>query len=1227
MHLFDYFKKTKPLLINPDLPFHSLSPVGDAEIEQYENALLWALRNRKKKDIRNVALTGPYGSGKSSILKTFQERYKSEFQFLNISLATFKEELLPENQEEKPKGEGEEGNAGTEQPNGKTKTTDTDVLRLIELSILQQIFYHEEDKTIPDSRFKKIRSFKKSNLIIIAACMLVMLICGFHLFAPETFKKEFHLDLREGQDLFLHMTSVVLIIAGIYVILLRSVRLLNSIKISKFKFHDAEIEVDKGISKSILNNHLDEILYFFEVTRYTVVIIEDLDRFQQTEIFTKLRELNLLINNSKKIKREIVFIYAVRDDMFRDKDRTKFFDFIVPVIPVINSSNSNDMLRDVIIKNKYHISESLVDDISYFIDDMRLLYNIVNEYYIYHERLDKKLPQDKLLAMIVYKNIHPNDFVKLSEDKGELFKVIKNKSVYVKHVQDNLDKQVQEAKAEIIKLEVNKQKDIVELRKLYVLQYIAKSTGIITFNHNGLAVNFQDATSDANFEKLTKDEMQYTFVTHSHSSYFQQHISPLPATFAQIEKEVDPSQAYSVRSAVVTDWGNGKIAGLKAKIASLETEKAAARHLKLMDLVNAGNVKSSLANEKQNLLVNILLRNGYIEEDYSEFTSIFYEGSITKEDRQFLLNVKSQIALGFDFSLKKVGKLIEKINAADFAKHYVLNISLLDYLLAADRTTESHKRSSLITLLADESETSFKFLDDYINHGKYPGKLIRLLYNRWPTLWSYVTTRSGFTYDRKSIYLALIIEHADIKDITASLDLSHIDRDIAEREDFLSLAVPVAKMKELVSKLKIKFKKVNLAGAAKELVDFIYQDNFYEINSEMLARMLNYYSKYDEGMFSRQNYYALKNSGLTHLIKYIDTNLQHYIDNVFLQMPDNISDTEDLVSELLNNENLTTASREKIISRMNIQVSKLDGILPEFHVNLMEALKLKPTWDNLLFWYKENEDQLFDTGIDFISEESNLSELSKIKVTIDLDEDQLTQTKKFLRALVTEDSFDREVYEQVLNAIPYTYSSLDFAHLKANKVSLLIVKSKLSLSPQNFTTLKTSFSPLHIALLTKHHADFVERISEFELEDNDLQLLLESTALKPEEKEAVYLTISAERITRKSVFAKLIGELLIQHPGWQIENPQLIEILSSPLSMANTVKLFNMNFKRFSREEVTSILKIWPSPYSEIAVPGKRPLLDHNEENGFFANNLKTLKYISKVEGERRGIRISTFKK
>src|SRR5690606_36883588 len=144
-----HFKFSKKNAV--ELDYSSLSPIASGDKEgHYSKALLWALENREEEDIKNIALTGSYGSGKSTILKTFQKNYKgTELQFLNISLATFKEEKPKFDQHRKP-----------------IEKDKKELLRLIETSILQQIFYHEEDKNIPDSRFKKIKSYGYKKLFL-----------------------------------------------------------------------------------------------------------------------------------------------------------------------------------------------------------------------------------------------------------------------------------------------------------------------------------------------------------------------------------------------------------------------------------------------------------------------------------------------------------------------------------------------------------------------------------------------------------------------------------------------------------------------------------------------------------------------------------------------------------------------------------------------------------------------------------------------------------------------------------------------------------------------------------------------------------------------------------------------------------------------------------------------------------------------------------------------------
>src|SRR5690242_16182432 len=174
---------------NPELPYVSLSPIDNADISNdYKKSLDWALSNRRKYDIKNIALTGPYGSGKSSILKTYIKEYSgNDLHFLHISLATFKEEV-----EEKTFKEGVEENMSDETGRNSKK----DLLRLIELSILQQIFYFEEDRRIPDSRFRKIKNYTKKRLFLTTIEVFILILAIINLIYPQLYAQL--LDINWG---------------------------------------------------------------------------------------------------------------------------------------------------------------------------------------------------------------------------------------------------------------------------------------------------------------------------------------------------------------------------------------------------------------------------------------------------------------------------------------------------------------------------------------------------------------------------------------------------------------------------------------------------------------------------------------------------------------------------------------------------------------------------------------------------------------------------------------------------------------------------------------------------------------------------------------------------------------------------------------------------------------------------------------------------------------------
>ena len=55
--------------------FEKLTPISNSDLGIYENALNFVFEND---DVRNVAISGAYGAGKSSILESYKEKYKDK---------------------------------------------------------------------------------------------------------------------------------------------------------------------------------------------------------------------------------------------------------------------------------------------------------------------------------------------------------------------------------------------------------------------------------------------------------------------------------------------------------------------------------------------------------------------------------------------------------------------------------------------------------------------------------------------------------------------------------------------------------------------------------------------------------------------------------------------------------------------------------------------------------------------------------------------------------------------------------------------------------------------------------------------------------------------------------------------------------------------------------------------------------------------------------------------
>lgn len=75
---------------------------------------------------------------------------------------------------------------------------------------------------------------------------------------------------------------------------------------------------------------------------------------------------------------------------------------------------------------------------------MRLLINSINEFKIYDKKINEsdyienketKVSRDrnKIFALILYKNLYPNDFALLVQNKGELHSIFEKKKMLLKN--------------------------------------------------------------------------------------------------------------------------------------------------------------------------------------------------------------------------------------------------------------------------------------------------------------------------------------------------------------------------------------------------------------------------------------------------------------------------------------------------------------------------------------------------------------------------------------------------------------------------------------------------------------------------------------------------------------------------------------------------------------------------------------------------------------------------
>ncbi len=995
--------------------FERLTPTDSIDLNVYEEAIDYVFNNP---DVRNIAISGAYSAGKSSVLASYKKKH-SDKSFLHISLAHFQSPTERSRKDE----QSETDRKGEKHEEEKAETTEVKDT-VLEGKILNQLIHQIPSDRIPQTNFRVKKSIKPASIIIKTLETIAFLTAIIYFVFFSSWKSYVFVLPDNWLKSILELSThpYALMADGIIIIVLSSFLIYGLIKIQKNKnvfrklnLQGNEIEIFEETDESYFDKYLNEVLYLFENVDADVIVFEDMDRFNSNKIFERLREVNTLANIQlqKENKKILRFFYLLRDDIFISKERTKFFDYIVPVVPVVDSSNSYDQFishfkRGGLFKK---FDESFLQGLSLYIDDMRLLKNIYNEFVIYFNRLNiTELDCNKMLAIIAYKNLFPRDFADLQLNQGFVYTLFNSKELFIAAETKKLNDQISEKKHQI---DLARNEHFKTIEEITVFFETKKPV-----NYNGQKRNLsnEDQIEFANRKTALENRLN--------------NIIP------QVEDEIDiiGQELVLLKNKQLRDIITRENINFIFSITSTN---------EIGTVTNFNEIKSSEYFD----LLKYLIRNGYIDETYADDMTYFYENSLSRTDKTFLRSVTDRKSKEYTYQLKKPALVVSRLRSVDFDQEEILNFDLLTYLLQTQSHIEYLER--FINQLRETK--NFKFIGAYFDVTTEMPAYIKYLNIRWPEMFNTVLEEKTLSERQVRQYSIFSIYYSDDNSIKLINQDNCFCDYISNARDYL--AIDEANIDKLIHGFKLLgvcFVGFDNDTLDKDLFHAVYAESLYEINAQNLriiqTEILGV--KNDEAIIHK-NYTLLFSHPDSAITQYVNQNINEYFDVILQMCGGTILDDENVAIAALNNPDLTVEHKHSYISALQTTIIFIKDIADNaLWSPLLDADIVQYSVDNIMECF--NALKLNESVILYINRCNIELDFSKIEF------DDTIKVKLFDSVIIC-DSIENSKYEQILVSLDFYYDNFDIANISNDKIEILIDTNIIRMTVDNLKFLRKNY--------------------------------------------------------------------------------------------------------------------------------------------------------------------------
>ena len=1013
---------------------------------------------------RNIAVSGPYGAGKSSVIEKVKEEY-SNFKWVTVSLATF------------GKGKTHKNNGFAREDNNDSDdgaVSKNEEENAIEAEVLRQIIHKIDPATTPKSRLYKTQDKGRLKdfgialyaLLFIASCLLIP-------FCLSNFSGGFW----SWFDISVTAAWAILLLFGVYQIA-RHNALSKFVK--SFKFLNTEINI-QAENQTPYERCVDELVYLLNASGKDVVVFEDLDRFNNLSIFQKMRSLNELANEGRTSAglKPLRFFYLIKDSLFEEpRDRTKFFDYVIPVIPYVDPNNALDIFGKALEDVGIEVDNGFLFQLASFIDDPGIVHDIVDEVFHYKQALFETRQTidndwENLLAIMAYKAMFPRDFEYLQIGRGYLYEVINGRNRLIDEIRNWEDEEIEDLRREIDRVENQLKVSEEELLLLFALPKMAPY-----FSYGNTASQLQSTTTSAEVMEIIESNQNTA------------------ARLAEIKEDLEKNNnEYKARLLEIQNDAHSLCNGNRARIKEISNMVASLQSYTIKQLIERAPSADALfifsadqmgrSEDYEDLKMEDVLKSpsfpmlrylvvgGWINEDYRRYLSKHHGLALSMRDDDFHASLIQAKNVDMEYNPDQPYEVLRRLDKDVFARSSARNPWLIAELLKSD---DRDKISVFMASVKRDGQDAY--MAGLIVSEQFVPEMFDQFIAHFDDLVIDVLEADDIGLSQKRAFARKYIAYGGEnfrreKSDGAFADWINNVPLLLESDD----AVDTDSLKNGLRAIGYAPNDIDLTVTDSQLIRFIYDEKLFAPDARIVDKLLK--EIFDKTDVLSTGELVTEVLGLNDgcISEIVEAGQNEFIESVIANVPTSINDSPETILAILNNDAVKDETSSAYISKLDssIRVPQLVDVKNKGdRIALFEAGCVASTTNNIICYYVDSEFSVNEQLGCFLSENVIPDDLKLSTIrALDLDID----IHKFTVGLIGCATISAERLKPLLSQYAARYKSLDINDYPEDKIAVLIDTGTISINEEMLQSVRNHGAELAARFAISNIEEYLDLVS------------------------------------------------------------------------------------------------------------------------------------------------------